>query len=83
MHSLLKRLGPGLLFAGAAIGVSHIFQSTRAGAEFGFSLIAFVILSNLLKYPFFEAWQGLFVFSAAPPLREYLLVLPCRCPAHN
>ena len=32
---VLKRLGPGLLFAGAAIGVSHLVQSTKAGAEFG------------------------------------------------
>ena len=33
-----KRLGPGLLFAGAAIGVSHLVQSTRAGADFGWGL---------------------------------------------
>jgi hypothetical protein len=31
----LKRLGPGLLFAAAAIGVSHLVQSTRAGALYG------------------------------------------------
>ena len=37
--SFLQSLGPGLLFAGAAIGVSHLVQSTRAGAEFGFGLI--------------------------------------------
>jgi hypothetical protein len=34
--SFLQSLGPGLLFAGAAIGVSHLVQSTKAGAEFGF-----------------------------------------------
>lgn len=50
----LKTLGPGLLYAGAAIGVSHLVQSTRAGAEYGFGLIAFVILANILKFPFFE-----------------------------
>lgn len=49
-----KTLGPGILFASTAIGVSHLVQSTRAGAEFGFALMAFVILANLLKYPFFE-----------------------------
>jgi len=32
---IIKKLGPGLLFAGAAIGVSHLVQSTRAGADFG------------------------------------------------
>ncbi len=36
MKKLLQSLGPGLLFAGAAIGVSHLVQSTRAGADFGF-----------------------------------------------
>lgn len=51
---LLKTLGPGVLFASTAIGVSHLIQSTRAGAEFGFALIAFVLLASLLKYPFFE-----------------------------
>lgn len=52
--TLLGALGPGLLMAGAAIGVSHLVQSTRAGADFGFQLIVVVLLINLLKYPFFE-----------------------------
>ena len=47
-------LGPGLLFAGAAIGVSHLVQSTRAGADFGFGLIWALLLVNLFKYPFFQ-----------------------------
>ena len=54
LDRLLKTLGPGILFASTAIGVSHLVQSTRAGAEFGFALIALVLLANLLKYPFFE-----------------------------
>ncbi len=47
-------LGPGLLFAGAAVGVSHLVVSTRAGATYGFGLIWLVVLANLMKYPFFE-----------------------------
>jgi Mn2+/Fe2+ NRAMP family transporter len=50
---IIQKLGPGLLFAGAAIGVSHLVQSTRAGADFGFGLLWALILSNLFKYPFF------------------------------
>ncbi len=50
----LSQFGPGLLYAGAAVGVSHLVQSTRAGAEFGFQLVAIVILVNILKYPIFE-----------------------------
>ena len=40
--------------AAAAIGVSHLVQSTRAGAEFGFTLVWAVVLANLSKYPFLE-----------------------------
>lgn len=40
--------------AGAAIGVSHLVQSTRAGADFGFALLWLVVLVNIIKYPFFE-----------------------------
>ena len=47
-------MGPGLLFAGAAIGVSHLVQSTRAGADFGFGLLWALLLVNLFKYPFFQ-----------------------------
>ena len=47
-----KSLGPGIIFAGAAIGGSHLLSSTTAGARFGFSLIGLVIITNLLKYPF-------------------------------
>lgn len=50
----LKKLGPGLLFAGAAIGVSHLVQSTRAGADFGFGLIWALVLIHIIKYPFFQ-----------------------------
>lgn len=54
LKSIIRALGPGLLWAGAAIGVSHLVQSTRAGAEFGFYLVGVLILANLMKYPFFE-----------------------------
>jgi Mn2+/Fe2+ NRAMP family transporter len=49
-----QALGPGLLFAGAAVGVSHLVQSTRAGAGFGLALLGVVILANIFKYPAFS-----------------------------
>lgn len=52
--NFLKTLGPGVLFASTAIGVSHLVQSTRAGADYGFALFSAILLANLLKYPFFE-----------------------------
>ena len=50
----LKILGPGILFAGTAIGVSHLVQSTRAGAGYGYTLLWAILLANFFKYPFFE-----------------------------
>lgn len=49
-----KGFGPGLLWAAAAIGVSHLVQSTRAGALAGFGLSGIILLALILKYPFFE-----------------------------
>ena len=54
LSGITKTIGPGILYAGAAIGASHLVQSTRAGANFGFGIIWAVILINIFKYPFFE-----------------------------
>jgi len=54
LNNFLKTLGPGILFASTAIGVSHLVQSTRAGADHGFEIVVFIIAANLFKYPFFE-----------------------------
>ncbi|PLS67771.1 MAG: hypothetical protein CV045_11705 [Cyanobacteria bacterium M5B4] len=50
----LASLGSGLLYAGAAVGVSHLVQSTRAGGEYGWDLLWAVVAANIFKYPFFE-----------------------------
>jgi Mn2+/Fe2+ NRAMP family transporter len=54
LSHLLKAFGPGILFASTCIGVSHLVQSTRAGADFGYSLVLFIIAALIFKYPFFE-----------------------------
>ena len=46
-------LGPGIVWAATSIGVSHIVQATRAGADFGFALLGFILLAHVVKYPFF------------------------------
>ena len=51
---MIQKLGPGLLFAGAAIGVSHLVQCTRSGADFGFGLLWALLVIHLIKYPFFQ-----------------------------
>lgn len=54
ISTLKYAIGPGLIMAAAAVGVSHLVQSTRAGADYGFALIWAVILANVFKYPFLE-----------------------------
>ncbi|MFH6602353.1 NRAMP family divalent metal transporter [Maribacter algicola] len=52
--TLIKNLGPGLLFASMAIGTSHLVLSTKAGAQYGWVMAIPIILANIFKYPFFE-----------------------------
>jgi Mn2+/Fe2+ NRAMP family transporter len=42
------------MYAGAAVGVSHLVQSTKAGGMFGFDLIIAILIIHVVKYPFFE-----------------------------
>lgn len=51
--SLAKVIGPGILFAGSAVGVSHLVQSTRAGAMYGMALVIFIVAAFVAKYPSF------------------------------
>ena len=68
----LLALGPGLLMAGAAIGGSHLIQSTRAGAEYSLSLIWVIILAILFKYAAFEAGPRYTVATKENLLKGYL-----------
>ncbi|MFK7899506.1 MAG: Nramp family divalent metal transporter, partial [Cyclobacteriaceae bacterium] len=52
--NFIKAFGPGIMFAGTCIGGSHLVQSTKAGAFYGFGLLAVVLAANIFKYPFFE-----------------------------
>ncbi len=47
-------LGPGLLYAGAAVGVSHLVMSTKAGAMYQFLFLLLIPLIHVIKYPFFK-----------------------------
>ena len=51
-QALVQTLGPGIVFASTCIGVSHLVQSTRAGADYGFALLWAVLLFLLgLRHP--------------------------------
>ena len=46
-----RAFGPGLLLAAVTVGVSHLVQSTRAGAMYGFALLIFIVIAIAAKYP--------------------------------
>lgn len=52
--SLRKVIGPGIILACAAIGVSHLVQAVRAGADYQWSMLGFLFLACLTKWPFLE-----------------------------
>ncbi len=54
MMSVWRMIGPALLFSGAAIGTSHLVQSTRAGAMYGLALVSVILFACILKYPAFR-----------------------------
>jgi len=51
---ILKAIGPGVLYAAAAVGASHLVQSTRAGASYGLALVLLILLTYVAKYPAFR-----------------------------
>ena len=54
IKNTLGNLGPGLLYAGAAVGVSHLVWSTKAGATYGFLFLALIPIIHFIKYPFYQ-----------------------------
>ena len=53
-EGVLRSFGPGILFAAASVGTSHLVQSTRAGAMYGTALAVFIIIAMAVKYPAFR-----------------------------
>lgn len=54
MSKLLSRLGPGMMLAAIAVGVSHLVFATQAGANYGLSLWWIIVLISAFKYPAFR-----------------------------
>jgi len=54
MNDILSRVGPGIMLAATAVGVSHLVFSTQAGGLYGLSLSWLIVLIVLLKYPAFR-----------------------------
>ena len=82
-----KALGPGFLFAAVSVGVSHLVQSTRAGAGYGFSLLPVIIIALVVKYPLFEFGQRYAVATGHSLLEGYrrqgfATLASCACIEH-
>jgi Mn2+/Fe2+ NRAMP family transporter len=54
MNKWFAKLGPGLMLAAAAVGVSHLVFATQAGANYGLSFVWLIVLISVLKYPAFR-----------------------------
>ncbi len=51
LAEIVQLIGPGILYAAAAVGVSHLVQATRTGAVYGFSLTLVIAFACFIKYP--------------------------------
>ena len=54
LQSLRDKFGPGMMFAALAVGISHLVQSTRAGADYGLTLSLLILFVCMVKYPAFR-----------------------------
>ena len=54
LQSFREKFGPGFMFAALAVGISHLVQSTRAGADYGLTLGLLIIFVTMVKYPGFR-----------------------------
>ncbi len=52
-NRLQEKIGPGLLYAALAVGVSHLVSSPTAGATYGLIMVVYAVLVCLVKYPTF------------------------------
>ncbi len=52
-NRLQEKIGPGLLYAALAVGVSHLVSSPTAGATYGLIMVGYAVLVCLVKYPTF------------------------------
>ncbi len=67
-----KSLGPGIVYAAAAVGVSHLVQATRAGAEYGLSLLWVFLVISLIKFPGFFLASRYATLTSRPIGEAYL-----------
>lgn len=70
--TFIKTFGPGLLFASAAIGTSHLILATQGGAHFGLQMGWIILIALAIKYPFFEYGPRYAIATGESLLSAYL-----------
>ena len=48
-RGILKHLGPGLIITACIVGSGELIATPKAGAEYGFSLLWFIIAGCMIK----------------------------------
>lgn len=76
LAELFHALGPGILLAATAIGVSHLVQAVQAGAKYGYLFILAIIVAHFIKFPFFEAAPRYSSVTKRSLLHGYYLLNP-------
>lgn len=52
--SILKILGPGMIFASLVIGETHLALQAYAGALYGMAFLWLIVLVHIVYYPIYE-----------------------------
>ncbi|MGH2524208.1 MAG: Nramp family divalent metal transporter, partial [Anaerolineales bacterium] len=71
----LRKIGPGLILAGAIVGTGELIATTHVGAKAGFALLWLVILSCFIKI-FVQVELGRYTISSGDTTLESLGRLP-------
>ena len=74
----LKYLGPGMILIGSVVGSGELIMTTKLGAETGFILLWFVLLSCLIKVVV-QGELGRFTISSGETFLESFNQLPGPC----
>lgn len=70
-RSIYSILGPGILYAAAAVGISHLVQATRAGASYGLGLALIILIACVIKYPSIRFGSGYAVATGRSLISNY------------
>jgi Mn2+/Fe2+ NRAMP family transporter len=75
LWTALRKIGPGIILAGSIVGSGELIQTTRLGAEQGFSFLWLILFSCVIKV-FVQIELGRYAISSGKPTLGALNDLP-------